>query len=79
MYSVFSHSLCGSTVYGLKILFENDVAREYPFISLDRNEVHSLICQMEAGDLSPVHYDDIVSDYLQFLFQKKLHYNGLDY
>lgn len=76
-YSVFDHSYCGSTVYGLKIQAENNYAREYPFISFNQGEVHSLIRQMEAGNISPVHYDDIVSDFLQFLYQKKLQYNGL--
>ncbi len=76
-YSVFRHSYCGSSVYGLKIQSANDLLREYPFVSYVRNEVQSLVCQMEEGDIAPVHYDDIVSDYLMLLYQKKLRYNGL--
>lgn len=76
-YYVIKTEQNGTEVYGLQIRCANGEIREYLFISPFENDVHDLIRQMSAADISAVHFDDVVADYLKKLFIEELFLNGL--
>ena len=76
-YCVLHESFCGASVYGIRVLTEEKEIRDYPYISSAESDAITLVNQMQGGEVSPVHIDDIVSDYLYKLFYRKLQYNGL--
>lgn len=76
-YSLIQSTINEKSVYGIKIEAENGIIYEYGYISVFRSEADELICKMSKGYISPVHFNDIVTDYLAQLFYEKLSLNGL--
>ena len=77
-YSISQQTHCGISVYGIRIQSGDRILREYPYVSPAQDDVVTLLRQMQQEDVAPVHYDDIVKDFLYLLFLKKLQYNGLN-
>lgn len=67
----------GLTVYGVRICEPGGKFRDYPEISENKNEAVRLLRRMEQGDLSPLHYDDVVRDYLLELAFTRMERNGI--
>lgn len=76
-YKVIKNEHNGNDVYGLQIRCLNGEIRVYRFVSPFACDVQDLIRQMSTADIAPVHFDDIVADYMKKLFIDKLFYNGL--
>ena len=76
-YATIETEYNNTDVFGLQIRCANGEIREYRFISPFSGDVQALICQMRSADISSVHFDDIVADYLKKLFIDKLYFNGL--
>ena len=54
----------GTKEYGLRILFEDGSVREYRSLSPIASEAERLRDRLSDSDVSPVHYDDVVRDYI---------------
>lgn len=76
-YSLIQSSINGITVYGISICAEDGSVYEYRYISSFFNEADELIKKMSKGYIAPVHFNDIVTDYLAQLYYAKLAVNGL--
>lgn len=63
----------GLVYYGLRL--QNGLS--YPFISPVKEDTIKLQQQMSEEDISPVHFNDIVADYLYMLYDRSLKANGL--
>ena len=67
----------GVTDYGVRIVVHAVCRAEYRSISSDPAQALELIERMSRADLSPVHFGDVVRDYLTELYFKRLAANGL--
>ena len=68
----------GKTVYGVRTTKAENLPVAYPEISSDRHEAEMLLQRMGQSDLSPLHFDDVVRDYLLELAYKRMARNGLE-
>lgn len=50
----------------------------YPEISDRRSDAERLMHRLKQSDISPVHFDDVVRDYILELAFERLQRNGLD-
>ena len=65
-----------TTVFGIRSEQKSERTIVYPYISPFRSDVLRLLDRLNSEDLSPVHYNDIVEDYLWDLFDRILRTNG---
>ena len=77
VYELTAKQINDLTVYGVSIRTQEKSLGEYPFISCDRAEALRLLERLRGGDVSAVHYDDIVADYLLELAYKRQSANGV--
>ena len=68
----------GHVVFGLLIRGADGREYEYPDISSDRGETERLQRRLASADIAPMHYDDIVRDYIMELAFERMERNGLD-
>lgn len=66
----------GTTVYGIRSEQTSERTIVYPYISSFRSDALRLLEKLNSEDLSPVHYNDIVEDYLWESFDRILRTNG---
>lgn len=66
----------GGLVYGIVIIFGGE-AYTYKYISCVRKNVERLISRLENEVISPVHFNDIVRDYILELAYAVIDANGL--
>lgn len=76
-YSLIHSSLNGKSFFGIRIETNHDTVYEYRYISAFYEEADELIRKMSKDYISPVHFDDIVTDYLAQLYYDILLRNGL--
>ena len=62
VYELTAKQVNDLTVYGVSIHTQEKSLCEYPFISCDRAEALRLLERLRDGNVSAVHYDDIVAD-----------------
>ena len=67
----------GNTEYGIRIESADYGIREYPCVSTDKSETEKLIHRLDTGDVSPLHFDDIVRDYILELAYERMKRNHL--
>lgn len=67
----------GRFAFGVRILSGGSVFREYPCISSDEEEAVRLRRRLACGDLSPVHFDDVVRDFILEQAYEKIEKNHL--
>ena len=65
------------TVYGVRVSDAQGTILSYPDISASRGETERLLRRLSVGDVSPLHYDDVVRDYIIELAYERLQRNGL--
>ena len=65
------------TTYGIRILKGNETLRFYPSVSEYREDAVRLINRLERNDVSALHYDDVVSDYILELAYNRILKNGI--
>ena len=63
--------------YGVTIKSEKGQICTYPEIADRRSDAERLLRRLEQGDVSPVHYDDVVYDFILELAYERLERNGL--
>ena len=63
--------------FGIAIKDNGGTTAVYPDVSRSREEAERLRRRMERSDLSPVHYDDVVRDYLFELLYEQMERNGI--
>ena len=66
------------TVYGVSVSNTQGMLLTYPDISASRGETERLLRRLRDGDVSLLHYDDIVRDYILALAYERLQRNGLN-
>ena len=66
------------TVYGVSVSNAQGMLLTYPDISASRSETERLLHRLRDGDVSPLHYDDVVRDYILALAYERIQRNGLD-
>ena len=66
-----------SPLFGIAVKENGKTVVSYPDVSRSKEEAERLRRQMERSDLSPVHYDDVVRDYLVELMYERMERNGL--
>ena len=67
----------GAVTYGVSIISARGTTRTYPDISASRPEAERLLRRLRTDDVSPLHYDDIVRDYIIELAFERIQRNGL--
>ena len=77
VYELTAKQVNDLTVYGVSIRTQEKSLCEYPFISCDRAEALRLLERLRDGNVSAVHYDDIVADYLLELAYARQSANGV--
>lgn len=70
-YSLVESVKNGVRMYGIRIVTQNGSVSEYDGISPFAEDADELIRQMSQDYISPVHFNDIVTDYLVRLSMKK--------
>lgn len=68
--------LDGSRIYGIAITCKEKIY-EYRYISYSKQETAKLISQIAGEDIAPVHYGDIVKDYIVKIAYDKISANGI--
>ena len=69
---------CGVSIgYGIRIETAQGDVLSFPCISYCREETDELLSRMLCGSLQPVHYTDVVRDYITELYYRRLKQNGL--
>lgn len=76
-YSLICTNVNGKKFYGIRIEALNGDVYVYRYISSFYEEADELIHKMMQDYISPVHFNDIVTDYLAQLYYAKLSMNGL--
>ena len=64
-------------IYGVTIKSDKGQTYTYPEIADRRSDAERLLRRLEQGDISPVHYDDVVYDFILELAYERLERNGL--
>ena len=67
-----------TTEYGIRIEIDGRIFREYPAVTTAREEAERLLHRLSEADLSALHYDDVVRDYILELAYEKIARNGCD-
>ena len=67
----------GETMYGVSVTAADAVVRAYPYVSSRRSEAVRLLDRMQGADLSPVHVEDVVADYLLEIAYQRMKDNGI--
>ena len=70
--------LADGTVYGIRIKTDRGQTFTSPDISEHCSDAERLLRRLDQGDVSPVHYDDVVRDYIMELAYERLDRNGLE-
>ena len=68
----------GGSTFGIRIETDQGETRAYPDISERRSDAERLMRRLEQGDVSPVHCDDVVRDFILELAYERLSRNGLE-
>ena len=76
-YSLTHNTLEAKAFYGIQIETENGDIYEYRYISAFSEEANELIQKMERDYISPLHFNDIISDHLADIYYSRLRINGL--
>ncbi len=77
VYELTANTVNDLTVYGVSVRVGEKPLCEYPFISGSRAEAVRLLERLRDGNVSAVHYDDIVADYLLELAYARQSANGV--
>ena len=67
----------GTTRYGIRIDGPDGQPIVYPDIS-EREEDARRLLQRLSGDVSPVHFDDVIEDYILELAYERIRRNGIE-
>lgn len=76
-YRLCSATKDGSTMYGVSAAATDDTIREYPYISGRKSDAQRLLDRIQGSDLSPVHLEDVVADYLLEIAYDRMKDNGI--
>ena len=66
-----------SPLFGIAVKENGKTVVSYPEVSRSKEEAERLLRRMERSDLSPIHYNDVVRDYLFELMYERMEKNGL--
>ena len=67
----------GETMYGVSVTDADATIRNYPFISSRKSEAERLLDRIQGADLSPLHVEDVVADYLLEIAYDRMKDNGI--
>lgn len=76
-YSLICSNINGRNCYGIRIEPTDGNVYVYKYISTFYEDADELLHKMSKDYISPVHFNDIVTDYLAQLYYAKLSINGL--
>ena len=66
------------TEYGILISEDGETVRAYPAVSARQDEAERLRQRLSRGDISPLHFDDVVRDFLLELAYDRIADNRLE-
>ncbi|MBQ6065687.1 MAG: hypothetical protein IJK89_02610 [Clostridia bacterium] len=64
--------------FGIRIATDQGQIFTYPEIAERRADTERLVRRLKLSDVSPLHYDDVVRDYILALAFERLRRNGLE-
>ena len=76
-YRLCSATTDSGTMYGVSVAATDDPIREYPYISSRKSDAQRLLDRIQGSDLSPVHLENVVADYLLEIAYERMKDNGI--